>query len=68
MTSSLNDKYYDTNYISRGTLYTLNMENIYIFKPYIVNIFENAKRVSLQCKQDIQELDKEMENLVNKYS
>ncbi len=68
VTDILNDIYYDDELITREELYDINIKYISEFKPYIIDIFQHARNVALDCNFKLLELDEKIDNLVKRFT
>jgi len=67
LSGMLNDVYYNKELISREDLYKLNMEYLSDIKPFVVEIFQHSRSVSIDYRLKILELDEKMDNLVKRF-
>ena len=67
LTDMLNDAYQIKIDIPREELFKLNMKYLLDIKPYIVDIFQNAREVSIDYKLKLMGLDEKLNNLVKRF-
>lgn len=67
LTDALNDIYYDDEHITREELHEYNKEYILDIKPFIVEIFQYARSVSIDYKVQLLEIDEKIDNLVKRF-